>query len=96
MADTARAMARRTPAVALAAAEARDLENATLMRLIDDPPAPTTAFDLFAPAPAMDLSLPSTPPDARCCPRHKYTPPENSGMAFCPYCEIEAMDKDAP
>ena len=44
MADTARAMARQTPAVAKAAAEVRAQENA---RLMDAVPAPTTAFDLF-------------------------------------------------
>jgi len=28
------------------------------------------------------------------CPEHKYNPPENSGMAFCPQCEVpEAFPK---
>lgn len=60
--DTLRAMARKTPAVAAAISAQRAAENAALMRLIDDPPVPTTAFDLFAPsAPPMDLHLHSTP-----------------------------------
>lgn len=46
MADTARAMARRTPAVAQAAAEARAMENARLIAAVPDR-VPTTAFDLF-------------------------------------------------
>lgn len=63
VADTARAMARRTPAVAQAAADLRAEENARLMAAIDAPPVPTTAFDLFAPdVPPMDLrGLVSTP-----------------------------------
>lgn len=62
VADTARAMARRTPAVAQAAAEVRAQENARIMDAIDAPPVPTTAFDLFAPdVPPMDLRLQSTP-----------------------------------
>lgn len=27
------------------------------------------------------------------CPEHGYTPAENSGLAFCPFCEIEAMEQ---
>ena len=62
LADTARAMARRTPAVAQAAAEARALVNARLMDAVDAPPVPTTAFDLFSPdVPPLDLRLHSTP-----------------------------------
>ena len=62
VADTVRAMARKTPAVAAAISAQRAAENAALMRLIDDSPVPTTAFDLFATAaPPMDLHLHSTP-----------------------------------
>ena len=62
VADTARAMARKTPAVAQAVAEVRAMENARLMDAIDAPPVPTTAFDMFAPdVPPMDLHLHSTP-----------------------------------
>ena len=28
------------------------------------------------------------------CPDHQYRPFPNSGMVFCPDCEVEAMDKD--
>ena len=85
VADVARAMALRTPAVAQAAAEIRAEENARLMAAIDAPPVPTTAFDLFAP---------DVPAEVRhYCPEHKFTPEENSGLAFCPFCEIEAMEK---
>ena len=66
--DTASAMARRSPAVAQAVAEVRAEENAKLMRLIDDPPIPTTHFDVFAPSSTpFDLHLQSTP---RCRPNH--------------------------
>lgn len=26
------------------------------------------------------------------CPEHQYNPPPNSGMAFCPRCELQAQD----
>lgn len=62
LADTARAMARKTPAVAAAAAEIRAQENAMLMRFMNDPPAPVPTFDQLAPdVPPMKLHISSTP-----------------------------------
>lgn len=29
------------------------------------------------------------------CPKHKYYPPENSGLCFCPKCEL-AKEKKSP
>ena len=47
VADTVRAMSRKTPALARVISEQRSAENAAMMRLIDAQPVPTTAFDVF-------------------------------------------------
>lgn len=106
VADTARAMARKTPAVAQAAAQIRAEENRRLLETV-----PTTAFDMFVPdapetkefvgvdqAKGNDLSCevrahmegPVLVVDQihHYCPEHAFTPPEFSGLAFCPYCEF--------
>ena len=101
VADTARAMARRTPAVAKAAAQIRAEENHALL----DNVLPENAIvgvdygkgkDRAAVVVAhMEGPVMVVDHIRHYCPEHAFTPPENSGLSFCPFCELEAMEQVA-
>ncbi len=94
VADTARAMARKTPAVAAALAAQRSDGNRALL----DNVLPADAVvgidhgngkDRTAVAIGhMEGSVLVVDQVRYYCPEHAFTPPEYSGLAFCPYCEF--------
>lgn len=92
VADTVRAMARKTPAVAAALAAQRSDGNRALLDNVlpaDSIVGIDHGKDLSTEVRAhMECPVLVIDQVRHYCAEHAFTPPEYSGLAFCPYCEF--------